>query len=343
MTTNNNINFTNITEKIIDIIEKKDEVINMNVLITNDLSSISGYSTKYNQNGEIVQEGKGMEADLEAYIIDPKYELEFQNNLKIESIETDFDLDVFKNIGLYFERSNNKLTLDFDKYNGVESGNYLQNFLIHDQLKIIKMYFKIESLRFSNQQIYEKSKSNEKMFHKLYIVVGILNIFIYYLSDIVDLTSANFSILSTIITMISYAFTRILMSTVANKTNFEQIQQALTKLRFTVETIIMGSYQINEDINNKTNNFISLQAKYKSDIDLYSLENGFNLNNILLLINKDLDSIYQFNSVFKEDNNIKKLLNIANTDSEKILIIFKTEITKAINKINKLKNDFNQI
>jgi predicted DNA-binding transcriptional regulator len=237
-------------------------------------------------------------------------------------------MGIFKQIGLNFDRSNNKLQLDFDKYSGKTSGNYLQNFSVQEQMKIIEMYLKIEGLRYANQQIYEKSKGHEKLYHILYVVAMALNIVIPYLPDLVGYAntqfeqySVYFAGASAIITFISYFFTRTLMSTVGNKTNFEQMQQALTKLRFTVETVIMGSYVLD------------------GSEKLQDSPKNFHLNTFSNSVMKDLDSIYQFNKAFKDNDIAKRWLDVASSETEKILTVFETEITKAVDKINKIKSD----
>jgi hypothetical protein len=344
-----NIDLNKITDTIIEMTANTNKAVDMKADIKTDLNVIQGKGGIYNEKGELITEGSGMEFDLEAQTIDQKYELGTNTNLKTESTSTDFDLDIFKQIGLEFDRKNNKLALDFDKYSGKTSGNYLQNFSIKDQIKIISTYLKIESLRYANQQIYEKSKGHEKLFNILYMIAMVLNIVVPYLPDLVGYANTTFEAYSVyfagasaIITFISYFFTRTLMSTVANTTNFNQMQQALTKLRLTVETIIMGSYLV-DDGNVNNSNTQQLQIKYPTTNGLYDTTKGFNLSLTIDKIDSDLDSIYQFNSAFKENDIVKKVLGLANTETDQILKVFEIEITKAFEQINKLKQNLDGI
>jgi type IV secretory pathway component VirB8 len=81
------------------------------------------------------------------------------------------------------------------------------------------------------------------------------------------------------------------MSTTANKTSFEHMQNALIKLRFAVETVIMGSYVIpTEDITKK-----KLQDTYINE-DPNTVQKNLSevfLPEFLKNINNDLKSIYQ--------------------------------------------------
>ena len=240
-----------------------------------------------------------MEKDLEEGNY-ANYELK-EGSIKEEALCADFNIDFFEQIGLKIDMTNNKVTIDTYKYLNTDesSGNYLQMFTLPNQIKIISTYFKIETMRYANQKIYNKTIHHEKLLNNLYKAAIVLSFVVPYLPDLVGYTSDQFQAYSTyfvaastIITFISYFFSRILMTTVANKTNFEQMQQALTKLRLTVETIIMGSYLVDNDV--RTNgNTIPLQSKYKTKEELNNIDNGFNINLFMKQINVDLKDIYQ--------------------------------------------------
>ena len=352
----NKIDIGKITETIIEMTNDCNKSVDMQKKIKTDLKAIQGEGSSIDSDGKVIA-GTGMEYDLEAPKINSDYELDFEGktesegaNLQKLSIATDFDLAIFKHIGFDFDLSTYKLNFNFDKYSntGNISGNYLQNFNLNDQMKIIESYFKIETLRYTNQQIYEKTKNYQKILHYLYIVAMVLNIIVPYLSNLVGYANSHFheysvyfAGASAIITFISYFFTRTIMSTVANKTNFEQMQQALTKLRFIVETVIMGSYLI-DDGDLTTHHTVQLQTKYTTLEELYNTQNGFNLSLFIQNINDDLNDIYQFNTAFKNDDIAQKWLKIASVETDKILEPLKNEITKAFNQINKL-NKLNKL
>lgn len=292
-----------------------------------------------------------METDLEAglknsTIIDAKYELEFEGDLKKESINKDFDHGIFDKIGLAYDKTNHTVTLDFNAYSNTgdkKSGNFLQHFTPDDQLKIIGMYFEIESLRYTNQKMYDFSGKHKTTFNILYVVAMVLNIVIPYLPDLVGYAnktfeqySVYFAGASAIITFISYFFTRALMSTTANQGYFDNMQGALIKLRFAVETVIMGSYHKVPTSDIKT----TVVTYYKlEDCELSEQDLGLWLTTFLSDIKTDLESIYQTKtttdiakSAFK-DKNAQTFLNNATTNSKKILEAFETEIKKAVIKI----------
>jgi hypothetical protein len=292
-----------------------------------------------------------MEKDLEAGLkdskpIDVKYELEFEGDIKTESINKDFDHGIFDKIGLAYNKTNHTVILDFNAYSNTgdkKSGNFLQHFTPEDQLKIIAMYFEIESLRYTNQKMYEFSNKHKKTFNILYVVAMVLNIVIPYLPDLVGYAnksfeqySVYFAGASAIITFISYFFTRALMSTTANQGYFDNMQVALIKLRFAVETVIMGSYHKvpTSEIKTTVVTYNKLEACELSEEAL-----GQWLTTFLSDIKTDLESIYQTKtttdiakSAFK-DKNAQTFLDNATKESKIILKAFETEINKAVIKI----------
>jgi hypothetical protein len=304
--------------------------------------------TKFNNLKAL--DDKIMETDLEAGLkdskpIDVKYELEFEGDLKTESINKDFDHGIFDKIGLAYNKTNHTVTLDFNAYSNTDnkSGNFLQHFTPEDQLKIIAMYFEIESLRYTNQKMYEFSDKHKKTFNILYVVAMVLNIVIPYLPDLVGYAnksfeqySVYFAGASAIITFISYFFTRALMSTTANQGYFDNMQLALIKLRFAVETVIMGSYH-----KVPTSKMESTVVTYNK-LEYCGLSEealGLWLTTFLSDIKIDLESIYQTKtttdiakSAFK-DKNALNFLDNATKKSKEILNAFETEIKKAVIKI----------
>jgi hypothetical protein len=292
----------------------------------------------YKQNNDLF--------DLENGIAPNKiieYELGANTNIKIESTNSDFDLDIFKQIGLDFDRSTNKLSINIPIYSGQQANshgnaNYLQNFPIDDQLKIIAMYFELETLRYTNKQIYDKTEKHTKLLSTLYYIAMILNVVVPYFSSLITKLPENlrdytpyFCGASTIITMLSYVLTRFLMSTSAGQANYLNIQESITKLRFTVETIIMGSYMVDENNNNITTT---------NKLQEVGLSN-FDLDNVLKKINTDLNNIYQLDALkdaLKKDKHAQELLDIAKSESNNVIKVFEKELSNVMNQINQIKN-----
>jgi hypothetical protein len=278
--------------------------------------------------------------DLEKGINDEKikeYELGDNTNIKIESTNSDFDLDIFKQIGLNFDRSTNKLSINIPIYSGQKANshgnaNYLQTFPIDDQLKIIAMYFELETLRYTNKQIYDKTEKHTKLLSTLYYIAMILNVVVPYFSSLITKLPENlrdytpyFCGASTIITMLSYVLTRFLMSTSAGLANYLNIQESITKLRFTVETIIMGSYMVDEDNNITT-------TKKLQEVGL----SNFKLDNVLQKINTDLNNIYQLDALkdaLNKDKHALQLLDIAKSESNNVIKVFEKELSNVMDQI----------
>ena len=321
-----------------------------------DLKAISGDKNirdtmEYDLEANIQQGHDAEENKTDAEKLDNKYELGFEGNLKVESTSSEFDTGIFKQIGLFYDRDKHTITLDFDAYSNPNNsfpGNFLQNFKVKDQLQIIELYFAIESLRYANQKMYDFSSKHKTTFKILYVIAIGLNIVVACLSNEYFSTIIPPSIISLvipIITFISYFFTRTLMSTSANEEYFKHMQEALTKLRFIVETVIMGSYKVptsktkTEAVLDKklevhykeildNNNFIAYPIAATEIAEKYLSEDF--LPKFLQNINIDLESIYK-----TKDKIDTKILSDIKLDSEKILNIFNIKISEAVDKIKK--------
>jgi hypothetical protein len=348
---------TEMTHKINTIaatIGTKETLIDMNDTAKfKDLKAIPG---KKKEDGTF-DEGT-LEYDLEANLkpgvknkddlnnFNKKYELECKD-LTAESTNSEFDCDIFNRIGLNYDKKKHTLELDFDKYSGKTSGNFLQNFKTEDQLKIIEIYFKIESLRYANQQMFNYSLQHKKLFNRLSYIAMVLNFAVPYLPELVGYAektntfqeySPYFAGASGIIIFISYLFSRTLMSTTANQAYFENMQAALIKLRIAVETVIMGSYP-SVATSDKDTKLITYKILQDSELDELCLTKF--LTTFLKDINTDLESIYQTNTAITNGKMDPVILDEANADVEHILKIFNDKITNAVETLKQNKNIIN--
>ena len=331
---NNSIDLVKIMS-VANGVSKDTTTVDINTPSTINLTSVTGTGETKDPNEQ------DMERDLEKgdnETLAKKYEIDYQQNATKAGCNTNFALEIFKKkIGFDFNIESNPPTfsIDINKYSNKNncSGNFLQTFSVIEQIKIIETYFEIESLRYLNIKIYEKMQKHSKLFKILFGIAILINAFMPQLS--LFITNSNigesyktfFIGTSSILTMLSYLFTRFLMSTVADEKNYKFMQIALTKLRMNIETIMLGTYRT--DV-----------GKPIQDLSTDEKNKQFNLETVLANTKNDLNNIYKIDDIRKKLNQnefTKNLLNIAGDGTTDIRNLCYAKITEALEQVEKLK------
>ena len=248
----------NITKVLINnVANPKGTNIDMDQKIVN-LKAIQNKEGKFNLtdiNGKIIlgpdEKPIQTEIDIEMGKLDDK--MKYQDNkdglidgqidFSKESTLTEFDFDVFKNLGINIDLKS-KPSINTAIY--AKSNMYTLS--VDDQITLIKKYMEIESMRFFNQKLFNYSKNYEKVYHVFYVISIILNILLPYIPNIIDSLGQSFGEQygvyfyggATILASINYILTRVLMSSSFRGANHQNIQESLLKLRFHIEKMMVG-------------------------------------------------------------------------------------------------------
>lgn len=286
-------NFTEVVEKLKNDLEIKD------IPVKENLDSIEG------------DKNIGLEHDLEQVKIDDKYKLNFEGNVLSESMNKDFDYCVFKEIGL-IKVENNKIVLN----NNINTDNYLLYRLTSEnRVKLIETYFQVETLRYCNQKINSYFFSKKKLYNILnYLSIAItviLSLITYAIDNLKLIENANIAlgIIIPVLVFINYVIHRILILANVNGNYFINLQKQLTKIRFMIETIILGTHpkKLDSDITDILN---------KIQVDIKELNNVDEIiNNKVIneLFTKSSDAINLVNNqIIKELTDKIKLIELLN-------------------------------
>ena len=294
------------TQNFYIIVDKtKKDVANLkDKKLKDDLEAISGNVTA------------GLERDLEEVKIDNKYKLDFEGNVLSESINENFDYDIFKKIGL--------ITIDDGKLKlgeKIDTDEYLLYKLNDDnKVKLIESYFQVETLRYCNQKIHSYLFRKKRIYNVLHYLSNFITIalsLITYANNNLKIIDTYANTISGIVVpaliFINFGIHHALVLANVNNSSYTNLQKQITKIRFMLETIMLGTHP-----NNTDEDVSDILSKVQTDIKDLNYTHEISNNKVINdLFSKSLNTIKSVN-----DNILKEL-------SDKILLV---------KSLNELKN-----